>query len=92
MSSAWNSSYDIVRRGNPFFTGSQDKSGNTGNWLFRPSTTKERGQVTRDNLYESVTEITRSSSAGPSSPASKVRYVPRPSELRELNFFSPTSM
>jgi len=37
--------------------------------------------------------MARPSSTGPNAPSSqKVRYVPRPSELRELNFWSPTSM
>lgn len=83
----------VQRRGNPFFTGSiQGTTSNSGSWLFRPAnfnTEKrigERGNV----LYEAKLDLPTSQSSDIT--RKKVRYVPRPSELRELNFWSPTSM
>ncbi|ODN06215.1 hypothetical protein Ocin01_00453 [Orchesella cincta] len=82
------------RAGNPFFTGGDredDKSG-PGSWLFRPG--KKAGEMSstqpENKLYEAKVEFQQQ----PNSKLAKktVRYVPRPSELRELNFWSPTSM
>lgn len=73
------------KSGNPFFTGDPSRR-DEGSWLFR-SAPKE----TMDNtLYEAKVEI----QSQPNSQAlkKKVKYVPRPSHLRELNFWSPTSM
>jgi len=82
------------RAGNPFFTRGDredDKSG-PGSWLFRPG--KKAGEMSstqpENKLYEAKVEFQQQ----PNSKLAKktVRYVPRPSELRELNFWSPTSM
>ncbi|CAL8077577.1 unnamed protein product [Orchesella dallaii] len=81
------------RAGNPFFTGGdrEDEKSGPGSWLFRPG--KKAGEVNSkqpDKLYEAKVEF----QPQPNSKMAKktVRYVPRPSELRELNFWSPTSM
>jgi len=85
----------IARRaGNPFFTGGSDNDdGNSGtsSWLFKPGKkVGDGGAFQSDKLYEAKVEF----QAQPNSKLTKktVRYVPRPSELRELNFWSPTSM
>jgi len=82
--------------GNPFFTGSSNTAA-SGSWLFRPAQqepayTSERDGGSSKNtlLYETKVDI----QVNPSTKTvnKSVRYVPRPSELRELNFWSPTSM
>jgi hypothetical protein len=74
----------IVRRTtNPFFSGGTVVASNKkedGNWLFRSN-------AKSDCLYEAQVELQ------PANPGMKnTRYVPKPSQLRELNFFSPSSM
>jgi len=84
------------KAGNPFFTGGSDnEDSNSGSgsssWLFRPGKkVGDGGAFQSDKLYEAKVEF----QAQPNSKLTKktVRYVPRPSELRELNFWSPTSM
>jgi len=80
-----------------FFTGGSDEDSNSssGSWLFRPGKKASEvgagaGAFQSDKLYEAKVEF----QSQPNSKTSKktVRYVPRPSELRELNFWSPTSM
>ncbi|CAG7822392.1 unnamed protein product [Allacma fusca] len=82
--------------GNPFFTGSSSTAA-SGSWLFRPAqpepayTTERDGGSNKNNLlYETKVDV----QVNPSTKTvnKSVRYVPRPSELRELNFWSPTSM
>jgi len=82
------------RAGNPFFTGGgedDNNSSSSGSWLFRPGKkVGDGGAFQSDKLYEAKVEF----QSQPNSKMAKktVRYVPRPSELRELNFWSPTSM
>jgi len=94
----------IARRaGNPFFSGTPAQATNnssSGSWLFRSSSSStnnkgERLSEDHNYLYEAKPEFQRPlvAGAGPANGSKqKVRYVPRPSELRELNFWSPTSM
>jgi len=75
------------KSGNPFFTGSN--SSGSGSFLFR-SPHQENGGSQGKSFYDTkvdvqVNPVTKTVSQS-------VRYVPRPSELRELNFWSPTSM
>jgi hypothetical protein len=80
------------KSGNPFFTGSSNQVG-SGSFLFRSPQQEQNNGNNRDggrSCYETkvdvqVNPVTKTVSKS-------VRYVPRPSELRELNFWSPTSM
>jgi len=69
-----------------FFTGDhQSKKTEDGSWLFRS------GPINQNNMmYEAKVEIQQGTQQQANS--KNVRYVPKPSQLRELNFFSPTSM
>jgi hypothetical protein len=78
---------------NPFFTDNNattstysKKEDNNGSWLFRPGTIKESNV-----MYEAKVEI-QGGVGQANNTKNNVRYVPKPSKLRELNFFSPTSM
>lgn len=72
-----------ARRTNPFFTGLQESKTNEGGWLFK---SPEDGGYQQ---YEAKVGI--QPSTGTQSNNKNIRYVPKPSQLRELNFFSPSS-
>jgi hypothetical protein len=83
----------VQRRGNPFFAGTITGASNAGSWLFRPANINsyEKSGGDRGNvLYEPRLDLPSNQTADISQ--KKVRYVPRPSQLREINFWSPTSM
>jgi len=90
------------RNENPFFTGStqsQSASKSSGSWLFRSSNSAEteKSRGFGNILYEmrNDSQADWKSTSAPSSTenkTAKTRYIPKPSQLRELNFWSPTSM
>jgi len=89
VSSSFSSAGQNVSRksGNPFFTGSN--SSGSGSFLFR-SPQQENGGSQGKSFYE--TKVDMKVNPVTNTVSKSVKYVPRPSELRELNFWSPTSM